>query len=68
MIDWVKITSSAISDLSYQDKTLYVRFNSGAVYLYFNVQQAVYKDFLQAESKGRYFMSTIRGRYRYQKM
>jgi len=48
--------------------TLYLRFRSGEIYAYFNIPEDQYQAFLQAESRGRYFLSLIRGRFRYQRI
>jgi hypothetical protein len=51
-----------------EPRTLYLRFRSGEVYGYFEVSEGHYQEFLQAESRGRYFLSHIRGRFRYQRI
>ena len=49
-------------------KTLYLRFRSGEIYGYFDFSGTQYQEFLQAESRGRYFLSHIRGRFHYQRI
>jgi hypothetical protein len=44
---------------------LELQFRGGAVYQYFLVPQRVYRDFMEAPSKGEYFNQNIRGRYPY---
>jgi hypothetical protein len=59
--------SAAAYDNSKQ--TLYLRFrNTGAVYRYFEFTAADYQAFLKSESKGRFFRSHIRDRFRYERM
>ena len=45
---------------------LELQFRNGAVYQYFLVPPRVYRDLLEARSKGVYFNQNIRGRYPYQ--
>jgi hypothetical protein len=61
----IPIDSSSIASLGYspQDHLLEVEFHRGAVYRFFLVPEVVYRDFLCAESKGRYFNQSIRDRF-----
>jgi hypothetical protein len=61
--------SSNIESIRYDDETstLEVRFLNGGVYQYFDVPEQVKKDFEQAESKGKYLSSSIKGHFRYSK-
>lgn len=45
---------------------LNIAFRTGKLYRYFNVPICYYQQLLAAESKGRYFNSTIRNRFPYQ--
>ena len=47
---------------------LYLRFRSGEVYRYFDFPQHRYRDFLNAESRGRHFLTHIRDRFRYERL
>ena len=47
---------------------LYLRFQSGDVYRYFDFPGVEYREFLNAESHGRYFLDHIRDRFRYERM
>jgi hypothetical protein len=56
--------SSFISDVQWtEDKTLWVRLKSGLFYTYDNVPESVYKDFLAAESLGKFFTKEVKGFY-----
>jgi hypothetical protein len=68
--DWQPLESKMLAAVAYEPKprTLYLRFRSGEVYGYFEVPENQYQEFLQAESRGRYFLSHIRGRFRYQRI
>ena len=64
------VESSAVSDVDYEPSTrrLLVRFVSGAAYVYADVPPRVSRDFLAAESKGRYFARKVRDRYPYRRI
>jgi hypothetical protein len=47
---------------------LYLRFRSGDVYRYFEFPEVEHREFLQAESHGRYFLDHIRDRFRYERL
>jgi hypothetical protein len=51
-----------------EPRTLYLRFRGGEVYAYFEVPENQYQEFLQAESRGCYFLSHIHGRFRCQRI
>jgi hypothetical protein len=51
-----------------QSAVLELQFCNGVVYRYLLVPQRVYRDLLDARSKGRYFSQNIRGRYPYQRV
>ena len=48
--------------------TLYLRFRSGDVYRYFDFPDEAYQQFLLAKSKGQFFLSNIRNRFRYERL
>jgi len=47
---------------------LVLQFSSGEVYQYDQATEALYREFLAAESKGRFFQSEIRGRLPFRKL
>jgi hypothetical protein len=61
-------TESSVIGAVGHSRVLEVQFESGRVYQYFDVPEDVYNEMLNAESKGRYFNSHIRGRYNYQEI
>jgi KTSC domain len=63
----IPVSSSNIASIGYDQKTrtLEVEFLKGGVYQYFDVPQAVYEEFISAESKGKYLADQIKGNYRY---
>ncbi len=65
---WVR--SEAVRRISWdrQTSTLFVQFVDGDTYAYLGVPEAVYADFLAADSKGAFFASAIRNRYPHRKL
>ena len=65
-LEWVSVESDVFSAASYRRgaRQLYLRFTDGNIYRYFDCPASVYKEFLVAESKGRYFAQQIRNRFR----
>ena len=65
------VESSNIDAVAYDAATrrLYVRFlASGATYVYFEVPKAVFEEFLDADSKGRFLNAQIRDAYEYRRL
>jgi hypothetical protein len=69
-LDWEQIESKLLAAAAYvaPRRILYLRFHSGELYRYFTFPAVQYQEFLEAESKGRYFLSHIRNRLPYQKL
>lgn len=61
-----QVDSSAVSAVDYDDEArrLVVTFATGPTYAYDAVPRRVYETMLQAPSKGRFFNSEVRERYR----
>jgi len=67
---WKALESKMLSAAAYDDskQILYLRFrNTGEVYRYFEFTPADNQAFLSADSKGRFFRSHIRHRFRYER-
>jgi len=66
----VLVESSTLASAGHdaQSAVLELQFRNGAVYRYLLVSQSVYRDLLDARSKGAYFNQNIRGRYPYQRV
>jgi KTSC domain len=60
----ISVNSSAISAVGYDGSTLTVEFNNGRTYDHPGVPYSVYEQLMQALSKGAFYNSYIRGRYR----
>lgn len=69
-LDWQPLDSKMLSATAYDAprRQLYVRFRSGEVYRYFTFPAERYQEFLNAESRGQYFLSHIRNRFPYQRL
>jgi len=67
-VEWVCVDSGLFTAAAFREgvRQLYVRFRDGDIYRYFDCPVSVYKEFLTAESKGRYFSQNIRNRFRYE--
>ena len=69
-MDWLTIDSKMLSSLAYdaEKQILHLRFRTGEVYRYFDFPGENYQEFLDAESRGKYFLSNIRDRFRYERL
>jgi hypothetical protein len=68
---WLSLDSKMLASVTYgkNDQILYLRFRkTGDVYRYFGVPAAEYRAFLDAESRGRFFLAKIRDCYRYERL
>jgi KTSC domain len=64
------LDSSSLASVGYDPRRrrLEVEFRTGHVYDYFDVPPSVYDEFCQAPSAGRFFTSSVRNRFRFQKV
>ena len=65
------VDSSNVEAIGYDsdNQVLHVRFvESGETYLYYDVEEWVFHEFLQADSKGIYLNTSIKGGYQYSKL
>ena len=69
-MDWQPLESKMFLSAAYdaEHQILYLRFRSQDVYRYFEFPDDRYQEFLNAESRGRYFLSHIRDRFRHERM
>lgn len=63
------VKSSVLKSVGYDrdSKTLEIELVSGAVYSYFNVDEKVYIELINAPSHSAFFNSRIKGSYRFSK-
>jgi hypothetical protein len=65
------VDSSNIEAIGYDssNQELHVRFlKGGETYVYYNVDEWVFQEFLSADSKGIYLNANIKGRFEYGKL
>lgn len=69
-LEYFDFESSNISALRYHedDQILEVAFNRGGVYHYFGVPHSIWQGMKDAESKGSYLHTAVKGSYRYSKV
>jgi hypothetical protein len=61
----IPVDSEAIHSIGYRGSVLEVEFEQGSVYQYEGVSEELYKELLDADSKGHFFMEYIRDRFPY---
>ncbi len=69
-LDWQPLESKLLAAAAYDGprQRLYLRFHSGEVYRYFTFPAERYREFLDAESQGKYFLNHIRNRFPYERL
>ena len=69
-MEWQYLESKLLAASAFDEgkRVLYLRFRSGEVYRYFEFPEDQYRELLEAESRGRYFLSNIRNQFRYQRL
>lgn len=69
MISWTPVDSTNLKAVRYHpgNEQLDVKFHNDAVYEYIGVQQGLFEALLDAESKGRYFNTSIKPFFGYVK-
>ncbi|MEP7286385.1 MAG: KTSC domain-containing protein [Chloroflexota bacterium] len=66
-MDRQEVDSTVIGAVGHS-RVLEIEFESGRIYQYYDVPEAIYEEMLKAESKGKYFNSHIRGKFKYQEI
>ena len=59
----IRVSSSAIAAIGYENGTLAVRFHYSGTYRHYGVPYDLFERFLRAGSKGAFYNYYIRGRY-----
>jgi hypothetical protein len=69
-MDWQTPESKPLASSAYDigRHILYLRFRSGEVYRCFGFSRERYREFLDAESRGRYFLNHIRNHFRCERL
>lgn len=67
-VEWVPVDSGLFSSVAYRAsaRQLYLRFQDGKLYRFFDCPVMVYNEFIAAKSQGRYFSQRIRNRFRFE--
>jgi hypothetical protein len=68
---WLTLESKMLASAAYDagKQILHLRFRkTGDVYRYFEFPPANYQSFLDAESRGRFFLAHIRDRFPYERL
>lgn len=68
IVEWVAVESGLFSSAAYRAsaRQLYLRFQDGKIYRFFDCPVMVYNEFIAATSQGRYFSQQIRNRFRFE--
>ena len=64
----MKVQSSTISEIDYQDNILTVTFNNGRVYTYEGVSRELFEKLVNSESKGKFFHENINSRFNFKRI
>ena len=67
-MNMISVSSSNLDSVGYENSTLYVRFKNGSLYSYSGVPEYVYKELMNASSKGHYLATYVKGHYPYSKI
>jgi hypothetical protein len=69
-MDWLTLDSKMLASVAYdaEKQILYLRFRTSDVYRYFDFSGKDYQHFLNAESRGKYFLTHIRDQFRHERM
>jgi len=67
-VEWVPVESGLFSSAAYRAsaRQLYLRFQDGKIYRFFDCPVTVYNEFIAAASQGRYFSQQIRNHFRFE--
>ena len=65
-LEWVPVESGLFTAAAYREsaRQLYLQFGDGDIDRYFDCPVSVYREFLTAGSKGKYFAKHIRNQFR----
>ena len=67
-MEFIKVNSSNIDKVAYEDGNLYVEYKSGGLYRYLDVPEAKHKELIESESKGKFMNEIIKENYKYEKV
>lgn len=64
----IKVESSCIDSIGWEDGELYVDFKSGHSYKYLNVVRQTFLEMIGSKSRGQYFRKNILNKYNFVKI
>ena len=64
----LRVLSSSLYSVGYEENDLFIKFQSGITYVYYEVTSDVYMALINANSKGRFLNQYIKGYYWYKKL
>ena len=66
----LNVVSSNVKAIGYDDRTqtLEVEFLNGRVYQYYDISENMHNQFMQASSKGKFFLTYIKDQYPYSRV
>ena len=67
-MNMISVSSSNLDSVGYENSTLYVRFKNASLYSYSGVPEYIYKELMNASSKGHYLATYVKGHYPYSKI
>lgn len=67
-MEMIKVESSNIKQIGFENGTLKVEFQNGNSYKYLEVPKQLFEDLQKAESKGKFLNENIKGKYKYDKL
>ena len=67
-MEMIKVESSTVNAISYQNNILFVRFNNGGVQMYEGISEELYESFKNSESKGKFLNENIKNKYECSKL
>lgn len=67
---WQAVVSSNIESIAYEyeEENLLIKFHSGRIYRYLEVDPEIFQQMQQAPSIGKYFAANIKPAYKYEVM
>lgn len=67
---WQFVQSSNITAIAYDEPSqkLFIQFNNGSTYEYYQVPSETYEDLMRAESQGKFFNQYIKKRFDYNRI
>jgi hypothetical protein len=65
MVKFASVVSGNIMAIGWEpsDKALFVKFRAGPMHVYSGVPEKLFKDFMKAPSKGKFFAAQIEGQF-----